>query len=71
MKKIILIFIGIFSICRTSFGQILNDKIMFVIDSIPVIDDPEYGNEILQTDVSDITVIKKQRHFKSLGLWTV
>lgn len=67
MKKIILIFIGIFSICRTSFGQILNDKIMFVIDSIPVIDDPEYGNEILQTDVSDITVIKNKDTLNHLG----
>ena len=67
MNKIILLFIGLFSFYTTSFGQITNDKIMFVVDSIPVIDDPEEGNEILQTDVADITVIKNKDTLKQLG----
>lgn len=50
-----------------SFGQTSNDKIMFVVDSIPVIDDPEEGNEIVQTDVADITVIKNKDTLNRLG----
>lgn len=50
-----------------SFGQTSNDKVMFVVDSIPVINDPEEGNEILQTDVADITVIKNKDTLTSLG----
>lgn len=67
MKKNILLFIGLLSICTISFGQASNDKIMFVVDSIPVMQDPEYGNEILQTDVSDITVIKNKDTLNLLG----
>ncbi len=40
---------------------------MFVVDSIPVIDDPEEGNEILQTDIADITVIKNKDTLNRLG----
>jgi antitoxin component YwqK of YwqJK toxin-antitoxin module len=67
MNKIVLLFLGFFSFYTTSFGQTSNDKIMFVIDSIPVINDPEEGNEILQTDVADITVIKNKDTLKLLG----
>lgn len=67
MNKIILFFFGLFLFYSTSFGQTANDKIMFVIDSIPVIDDPEEGNEILQGDVADITVIKNKDTVKLLG----
>jgi antitoxin component YwqK of YwqJK toxin-antitoxin module len=67
MNKTFLLFIGLFSFYPTSFGQTTNDKIMFVIDSIPVIDDPEKGNELLQSDVADITVIKNTDTLKMLG----
>ena len=40
---------------------------MFIVDSIPVIDDPKAGNEILQADVADITVIKNKDTLKLLG----
>ena len=67
MNKIILLFAGLFFLNSISFGQTSNDKIMFVVDSIPVIDDPEEGNEILQTDVADITVIKNKDTLRLLG----
>lgn len=67
MNKIILIFITIFLISKISFGQTSNDKILFVVDSIPVIDDPEDGNEIVETDVADITVVKNKDSLKLLG----
>lgn len=67
MNKIILLFAGVFFLNIISFGQTTNDKIMFVVDSIQVVDDPEEGNEILQTDVADITVIKNKNTLKLLG----
>ena len=67
MNKIILLFAGLFFLDNISLGQTSTDKIMFVVDSIPVIDDPEEGNEILQTDVADITVIKNKDTLKLLG----
>jgi antitoxin component YwqK of YwqJK toxin-antitoxin module len=67
MNKIILLFTGLFLLHSISFGQTSNDKIMFVVDSIPVIDDPEEGNEIVQTDVADITVIKNKDTLNRLG----
>jgi len=67
MTKIILITIGLLLLQTTSFGQVSNDKIMFVVDSIPVIDDPEEGNEILETDIADVTVIKNKDTLKFLG----
>ena len=67
MNKTILLFAVLFFLNSISFGQTSNDKIMFVVDSIPVIDDPEEGNEIVQTDVADITVIKNKDTLKLLG----
>ena len=67
MNKIILLFVGLFFLHSISFGQTSNDKIMFVIDSIPVIEDPEEGNEILETDIADITVIKNKDSLRLLG----
>jgi tetratricopeptide (TPR) repeat protein len=67
MNKIILLLFGLFFIGTKSFEQVSNDKIMFVVDSIPVIADPEEGNEILQTDVADITVIKNKDTLNRLG----
>ena len=67
MNKIILLFAGLFFLDTISFGQTSNDKIMFVVDSISVIDDPKEGNEILQTDVADITVIKNKDTLRLLG----
>jgi tetratricopeptide (TPR) repeat protein len=67
MNKIILLFAGLFLLHTISFGQVSNEKIMFVVDSIPVIDDPEEGNEILQTDIADIAVIKNKDTLIQLG----
>ena len=40
---------------------------MFVIDSIPVIDSGGEGNEILETDVADFTIIKNKDTLKYWG----
>ena len=67
MIKIILIIAGLLLFRNASIGQISNEKMIFVVDSIPVLDDPEEGNEILPTDVADITVIKNKDSLKVLG----
>lgn len=50
-----------------SFGQVSNERIIFIVDSIPVIDDPEEGDSISQEDVADITVIKNKDTLNRLG----
>ncbi len=68
MKKNILILIAFIFVCTTVFGQTKNGKTMFVVDSIPVINDPGYFNEILQEDIANISVIKNKDSLKILGL---
>ena len=67
MNKIILLSTVLFWVCTTLFGQTPNEKIMFVVDSIKVIDDPEVGNDILPTDIADINVIKNKDSLRLLG----
>lgn len=67
MKKTLLTFVVLSLVYIQSIGQASNDKIMFVVDSIPVIDDPEYGNEISSKDIADLTVIKNKDSLKNLG----
>jgi antitoxin component YwqK of YwqJK toxin-antitoxin module len=57
MNKMIILLIGLLSICSNLLGQISNEKTLFVVDLIPVIYDPYDGNEILQADVFNITVV--------------
>ena len=42
----------------SSIGQGSVENIIYIVDSIPVIDDPEEGNEILEAGIADVTVIK-------------
>ena len=68
MHKIIIIFITLILFTNTSFGQFSNnDRMLYVIDSIIVIDDPEEGNEILQTDVADMKIVKEKDSLKTMG----
>lgn len=40
-----------------SFGQDSTNKIVYIVDSIPVINDLEYGNDILPNNVSNVTIV--------------
>ncbi len=68
MNKTILFLVAFFSVYTSTFGQVSNGKTMFVVDSIPVINDPGYFNEILQEDIACISVIKNRDSLKILGL---
>ena len=66
MSKLSIFLLVFLSISATSFGQISNEKILFVIDSIPVLNDPEEWNSINADDIADITVIKDKDSLKRL-----
>ncbi len=67
MKKILLyIFAFIFSVLH-SVAQSTQENIIYVVDSIPVIEDQEDGNEIQNEDIADITVIKNKDTLRILG----
>lgn len=67
MKKTILITILLIFTLLNAFGQASSEKIIYIVDSIPVIEDPEEGNEISQTDIADFTVVKDKDKLKLLG----
>lgn len=59
MKKIFLLLFGIILLNFHSVGQ-SQEKIIYIIDSIPVMEDPEEGNEIFESEIADVTVIKNK-----------
>lgn len=67
MKKLFFFFISLTLFCFYSFGQSGTEKIIYIVDSIPVIEDPEEGDEIIEKDIADITVIKNKDTLRFLG----
>lgn len=67
MNKIILFIFGLFVVSLNSFGQSTPENVIYIVDSIPIIEDPEEGNEIIQTDIADITVVKSKDTLRLLG----
>ncbi len=66
MIKISIFLLAFLSISATSIGQIPNEKILFVIDSIPILNDSEEWNPIDPEDIADIAVIKNKDSLKLL-----
>ncbi|MEP7109585.1 MAG: toxin-antitoxin system YwqK family antitoxin [Ferruginibacter sp.] len=67
MKKTILLFTALFHICTTSFAQASNERMIFVIDDVPLIDNLEDWNQISNEDIADMTVIRNKDSLKLLG----
>ncbi len=67
MNKILVFAFVFFLSSIHSFGQNTKENIIYIIDSIPVIEDPEEGNEISNTDISDLNVIKNKDTLNLLG----
>jgi tetratricopeptide (TPR) repeat protein len=66
MNKIILLFS--LSFCMApSYAQPPGERILFVIDSIPILTDPESWNQVAQEDISDISIIRNKDSLKLLG----
>lgn len=66
MGKIIVLLIGIFLFEISSFAQSANN-ILYVIDSIPVLQDPAGWNQVNQDDIADVTIIKNTDSLSLLG----
>jgi len=66
MNKLPIFLLAFLSISATSFGQSSVEKILFIIDSIPLINDPEEWNPIVKEDIADITVIKNKDSLKRI-----
>ena len=66
MKKILICLLSFLSISATSFGQSSGEKILFVIDSIPLFNDPEDWNAIDKEDIAEITIIRNKDSLKWL-----
>jgi antitoxin component YwqK of YwqJK toxin-antitoxin module len=67
MKKILIFTIGILLLSLKSFGQNKSENIVYVVDKITVREDPEKGNEIIESDIADMNVIKNKDSLKTLG----
>lgn len=50
-----------------TFGQAAAPKVAYVVDSILVVEDPEKGDDILNEDVSDLTIVRNKDSLKLLG----
>lgn len=45
----------------------VQENIIYIVDSIPVLQDPEEGNDIVENDIADLTVVKNKDTLKLLG----
>jgi antitoxin component YwqK of YwqJK toxin-antitoxin module len=50
-----------------SFGQNQSENVVYIIDKITILEDPERGNEVNKNDIADVNVIKNKDTLKSLG----
>lgn len=66
MNKIILLF-GMSFCTSSSVAQPRSERMLFVIDSIPLLTDPETWNQVGSEDISDISVIRNKDSLKLLG----
>lgn len=67
MKKFATLLIGLLSLACHSFGQSEQGNIIYIVDSILVIDDPTPENNIVDADIADVTVVKNRDTLKLLG----
>lgn len=67
MKQIIFLTISLFLFTPRSFGQDKTENIVYVVDKITILQDPEKGNEIVESEIADLNVIKNKDSLKNLG----
>lgn len=67
MNKIVIFAFGLILSSLHSVGQNIKQNAIYIIDSIPVIQDPGEGDDIAPTDIADLKVIKNKDTLKLLG----
>ena len=51
-----------------SFAQEQNENVLYVIDNVKVINDPERGNDINPNDIEEVNIVKNKDSLKKNGL---
>ncbi|MGZ3952082.1 MAG: hypothetical protein ACXVBZ_11835 [Flavisolibacter sp.] len=67
MNRPVLLLVALFSISTCSFAQSSGERMLFIIDSIPLYNDPEPWNPITKEDIADMNVIRNKDSIKALG----
>lgn len=67
MKKIISLLFACSFVSINVIAQAPNEKMLFVIDSIPIINDMEEWNQLLQDEIADFNVVRSKDSLKDLG----
>jgi antitoxin component YwqK of YwqJK toxin-antitoxin module len=68
MKKVVFIFFGLLFIWRVSKGQSTQEYIIYIVDSIPVIDDPgQEQNSLGPAEIGRMVVVTNKDTLKMLG----
>lgn len=67
MKKIIFFTIGISLLTLKSFGQNNSENIVYIVDKITILENPEKGNEVVESEIADMNVIKNKDSLKTFG----
>lgn len=65
MQKLAVYFLIVISVA--TYGQGTEEKVLYVVDSIPVIDAPEEGATLEQTDIETVTVVTDKGHIQKHG----
>lgn len=68
MKKLPFLFASLLLLSTHLFAQAPTENILYIIDSIVVKENPEEGDDVFETDIADLTVIKNKDTLKLLGL---
>lgn len=66
VKRIVLLPIAFLLFSLSGFGQDA-PNIIYIVDEIPVIDDPERGNEVNEADIADMNVVKEKDSLMAYG----
>jgi antitoxin component YwqK of YwqJK toxin-antitoxin module len=67
MKRNIIFTIGILLLTMKIFGQNKSENIVYVVDKITILEDPEKGNEVVESEIADMNIIKNKDSLKTLG----
>lgn len=67
MKRNIIFEIAFLLLSLASFGQNNSENVVYIVDKITILEDPERGNEVAENDIADMNVIKNKDSLKNLG----
>ena len=67
MKINTILKIAILLLTIKTFGQNKSENIVYIVDKITILEDLEKGNEIIESEIADVNVIKNKDSLKNLG----